>query len=70
MTIFRSLKDADIIVNHWLIALALVSGYFFAWISHAFIEKNKPATFTYPAWSFAADFKMWWEILSGKHRVL
>ena len=29
-----------------LLPLVLVSGYFFAWVSHGLIEKNKPATFT------------------------
>lgn len=38
---------------------ALLSGYFWAWISHFFVEKNRPATFTYPLWSFVADWKMW-----------
>lgn len=38
---------------------ALLSGYFWAWISHFFVEKNRPATFTYPLWSFIADWKMW-----------
>ena len=63
-------KEKGVEVNHWLIAGAIVCGYFFAWISHAFIEKNKPATFTYPLWSLFGDFKMWWEILNGKHRVI
>lgn len=49
----------------WLVALAPVAGYGPAWISHFFIEKNKPATFTYPAWSLYADFVMWSKIIQG-----
>ena len=42
----------------WLFPLALVPGYAFAWNSHFFVEKNQPATFTYPLWSFMGDWKM------------
>ncbi len=30
------------------------------------IEKNKPATFDYPLWSFIADYKMIGLMVSGK----
>ena len=38
---------------------AVISAYFCAWTSHFFIEKNRPATFTYPGWSFISDWRMW-----------
>jgi len=43
----------------WLVLAALVCGYAFAWVGHFFVEHNRPATFKYPLWSFAADWKMW-----------
>ena len=50
----------------WLIAVALVQGYAFAWIGHFFFEHNRPATFKYPGYSFVGDWRMWWDIVSGK----
>jgi hypothetical protein len=48
------------------LVLAAIFGYGFAWAGHYFIEKNKPATFTYPAWSLMGDFKMFWEVVTRK----
>lgn len=48
---------ATVASAYYLLLLPLV-GYGFAWLSHALVEKNRPATFTYPLWSLLADFKM------------
>lgn len=50
----------------WRWILVPVVGYGFAWIGHAFFERNKPATFKYPFWSLISDFKLFFEILFGK----
>jgi hypothetical protein len=49
----------------WLVA-GLFSGYSFAWLGHFRFERNKPATFRHPFYSFASDFRMWWELNLGK----
>jgi hypothetical protein len=52
--------------RRWLLLAAPVMGYGFAWVGHFFVEKNKPASFSYPLWSFKADLVMWSKIAAGK----
>jgi hypothetical protein len=49
-----------------LLWLLPVIGYGFAWVGHFFIEKNRPATFTYPFYSLAADWVMLKDFLTGQ----
>ena len=48
----------------WL--LLPFTGYGFAWVGHFFFEKNRPATFTYPAYSLMGDWVMFVDILRGR----
>jgi hypothetical protein len=47
----------------WLLPLL---GYGFAWVGHFFYEHNRPATFTHPLYSFAGDWVMYWQVLTGR----
>ncbi len=47
----------------WLLPLL---GYGFAWLGHVLFEHNKPATFSYPFYSLAADWVMLKDFLTGR----
>ncbi len=53
-------------MNTWYFVMMPIAGYSFAWVGHFFFEHNKPATFTYPLYSFIGDWKMFAQILSGR----
>ena len=57
---------AVVMLNIWLLLASLVVGYGFAWFGHFRVEHDRPATFTYPAWSLAGDWVMYWQLLTGR----
>ena len=52
--------------NPWWLPAGLIAGYGCAWIGHFVFEKNKPATFRYPFYSFAGDWVMFADMLRGR----
>ena len=66
-TLVLAILVAMIATQQWWMGLLLpIAGYGFAWVGHFAFEKNRPATFTYPRWSLAGDFVMYWQLLTGK----
>ena len=63
------LATAFLTRDAWWLLGALVAGYGFAWIGHFFFEHNRPATFTYPVYSFIGDWVMFKDLLTGKIRL-
>lgn len=52
--------------NPWWIAAALACGYGFAWVGHFVFERNRPATFRHPVYSFIGDWAMYRDVLIGR----
>jgi hypothetical protein len=55
-------------LNWWLLLAAPVAGYLVAWIGHGFVERNRPATFRHPWYSFLGDWVMFKDMLTGRIR--
>ena len=49
----------------WLLA-GILCGYGFAWIGHFAFEKNRPASFKRPLYSFMGDWRMYADIWRGR----
>lgn len=52
----------------WLLA-GLGAGYGCAWIGHFAFEKNRPATFRHPFYSFLGDWRMFVDVLRSRVRL-
>ena len=55
--------------NYILLPLVFIVAYGLAWIGHFVFEKNRPATFQYPLYSFICDFLMLKDVLSGEIKI-
>jgi hypothetical protein len=50
----------------WWLLIGLLCGYGFAWLGHFGFEKNKPASFKLPLYSFLGDWRMYADIWRGR----
>jgi hypothetical protein len=64
--VLTCLLTSMLTANAWWLVGTPVVGYGFAWIGHFFFERNRPATFSHPFYSFAADFVLFRDILTGR----
>ncbi len=51
------------------VVYGLLAGYACAWIGHFGFEKNKPASFQQPLYSFISDWRMYYHIVTGQNSL-
>jgi hypothetical protein len=52
--------------NWYWLPLGLFCGYGFAWVGHFVFERNRPASFKRPLYSFMGDWVMYKDIWTGR----
>ncbi len=48
------------------VPMGLAAGYACAWVGHFMFEKNKPASFKQPMYSFVSDWRMFGDVVRGR----
>ncbi len=46
--------------------MGVVAGYACAWVGHFVFERNRPASFKQPFYSFISDYRMYSDVLRGR----
>jgi hypothetical protein len=58
---------AALVTHHpWYALMWVPVAYGFSFAGHFLIEKNKPASFQHPCWSFISDFRMLGLMAAGR----
>jgi hypothetical protein len=52
--------------NPWFLPVIFICGYGPAWMTHFFVEHDRPATFQYPLWSLVSGYQVAWNWLTGR----
>ena len=60
------LVAALVLRQPFFVLLGLLCGYGFAWFGHFAFEKNRPASFKRPLYSFMGDWVMYRDIWAGR----
>jgi hypothetical protein len=62
----RLLHFAGTTLGVALLIYFIAIGWWYLFPLFFVVEKNRPATFKYPLWSFISDFRMMWFMLTGR----